>query len=400
MFSFSLYRHCLLASAGLAALLGFTNCAFADDGVNLQLPPFYLNEEATGGDQVQAENGNTPILSTDGAIEIVRERFANGGVKVERGVTLDAEGNYVNHGAWRMFATDGKVVAEGQYDMGKRVGVWTRYHARGDSPVLGEFPLNRFKTPFVSTANFTEGVMDGEWLLVDAEEHKCMQVSIKMGQRHGPVITWLPTGKTYRQATYDQGVPVGDVLEVNSKSGELERTASYVAGRKVVSKTAHYDGGRQKKSEAMYLAATTIQKSPDDFWNLRLAEYVSEGQDLRHGPAKAWYENGKQRLEGFYQHDKKSGTFTYWHQNGQVAATGEFKDDQFHATWVWFHENGLKSSIGRYDNGVQLGEWRWWNEDGRLAKNREYDGTEPLSPDTQDAIEIGQAPTDAETFVR
>ena len=67
----------------------------------------------------------------------------NGNVKIEREVTTDADGNYVNHGAWRMWDDAGKLVAEGRYEMGRRSGQWTRWWDRDESPLLGERAVRR-----------------------------------------------------------------------------------------------------------------------------------------------------------------------------------------------------------------------------------------------------------------
>lgn len=344
------------------------------------------------------------VAANDGTIEVIRERYANGNVRVERCVILDSDKNYVNHGAWKMFATNGDVIAEGQYDMGKRIGMWTRYVGRNDSAVFNDQPYNKFKAPFISQANFANGVIDGEWLIEDADKRKVVQITFKNGERHGPSIAWLPNGKMYRQATYDEGVPVGDVLEINNKNGEFERSASYVDGRKVVNKTAYFPGTRNKKSEATYLAATTVKKSADDFWNVHFATYTSQGKDLRHGAWKEWYANGKPLQEGYYQNDKKSGTFVFWHENGQIAVTGEYKDDVPQGMWVWYHENGLKSAIGKYQDGAYIGEWRWWNEDGRISKRKTYTGAEGITSqpkeESQEIFDLGRVPSDAETQVR
>jgi antitoxin component YwqK of YwqJK toxin-antitoxin module len=141
----------------------------------------------------------------------------------------------------------------------------------------------------------------------------------------------------------------------------------------------------------MYLGAATSEKSPDDFWNVRLATYASDGKDLRHGVAKAWFPNGRIEQEGIYQFGKKSGVFTYWHENGQVAATGEYRDDEPEGTWVWWHENGQKSAYGKYEHGVLLGEWRWWNEAGKLTKQRIYDGTESAATQSESVFDVSQA---------
>lgn len=387
---------CTIAMAAMAWAL--PSIGYAESNPNWITEDSYAPTEAN-----EVDNGSSYAHLNDSngesVVEVIRERFPNGNVKIERCVVLDRDGNYVNHGAWKMFTTEGGISAEGQYDMGQRVGVWTRYFGRNDAPLLNEFPYKRFKAPFVAQANFVNGVMDGDWIVEDADKHKVVQVTFKMGHRHGTMITWLPTGKMFRQATFEEGVPVGDVMEVNSKTNEFERSATYVDGRKIVTKTTHYPNGRQKKTEEMFLAATTVQKSADDFWNLKLAEYTTQGNDLRHGESKSWYANGKPRKEGNYQFDKKLGTFTYWYENGQTETSGEYKNDLPEGTWVWFHENGQKKSIGNYQEGALIGDWRWWNTDGKLTKQTTYDGTESVTAQEPDSLDVGQR-TDEETSVR
>ena len=370
---------------------GYQMSAVAEDRLQLRVPNSFSDEPTVADVHDYSSTGADGPTAYD-EVEVVRERYPNGKIKVERQVTLDADGNYVNHGAWKLWSSSETVIAEGQYEMGKRVGSWTRWYGRNDSPVFNQFPFNRFKPPFASQAIFADGVMDGEWLIVDSDQRKIMQISLIGGKRNGSVMTWLPNGKTYRQANYDQGVPVGDVLEADNKGGELKRIATYIDGRKIVTKTAHHGRGKQKKSEEMFLAATTVEKTPDNFWNLQLAEYAPEGKDLRHGPSKSWFENGKVQVEGFYQNDKKSGTFTYWYANGQVAATGEYTDDMPNDVWVWWHDNGQKAAIGKYEAGALVGEWRWWSDDGKLAEQRVYDGSEAISANPQDVMELGRAP--------
>jgi antitoxin component YwqK of YwqJK toxin-antitoxin module len=282
--------------------------------------------------------------------------------------------------------------------MGRRVGSWTRWLGKNDSKVFGQHPFNRFKPPFASQATFSEGVMDGDWLVVDADNNKMLQVSLTGGKRNGLMISFLPTGKTFRQASYDHGVPVGDVLEADSKTSELKRVATYIDGRRIVTKTAHFKRNRTrkgeelKKSEEMFLAATTVEKTPDSFWNVTLAEYESQGKDLHHGPSKMWFESGKRQVEGFYQQDQRSGTFTYWYANGQVAATGEFADDLPNDVWVWWHENGQKAAVGKYRAGALIDDWRWWSDDGKLAQEKTYNGTEATAASPKEVLELGRAP--------
>jgi antitoxin component YwqK of YwqJK toxin-antitoxin module len=377
--------------------IGLATTAFAAERKPLRMP----RGQAVLADVTSDELAYHTDLGVMGEVELIRERYPDGAPRIERQVTLDRDGNYVNHGTWKMFSAKGDVLSEGQYHFGERVGLWTRWHAKNDSAIFNEYPYNQFKAPFMSQAHFSDGQMDGEWIITDSNERKVNQVSLKLGQRHGLAITWLSNGKVYRQATYNYAVPTGDLLEHNKKTGELERVATFVEGRKIITRTNHYPGKKEKKSETMYLGAETVQKSADDFWHIRLAKYATEGKDLRHGVAKAWFPNGRIEQEGVYQFGKKSGVFTYWHENGQVAATGEYRDDQPEGNWVWWHENGQKSAFGKYEGGVLIGEWRWWNEAGKLTKQHTYDGTESAATESESTYDVSAQPQqqEAETSI-
>lgn len=384
--------------------MGQQMAALGEDGLQLRVPQSFSSAPAAS--QIDINHDSHQLQSYD-EVEVIRERYPDGKVRVERQVTLDANGNYVNHGPWKWYSSNEVVVAEGQYDMGKRVGNWTRWLGKNDSKIFSQAPFNRFKPPFASQVTFADGVMDGEWLVVDSDNKKMLQVSLSGGKRNGLVITYLPNGKVFRQASFDHGVPVGDVLEADSKTGELKRVATYIDGRRIVTKTAHYKRSRTnrnnedlKKSEEMFLAATTVQKTADDFWHVTLAEYEPQGKDLRHGPSKMWFESGKRQVEGFYQADKRNGTFTYWYPNGQVAATGEFVDDKPTDVWVWWHENGQKAAVGKYRDGALVDEWRWWSEDGKLALEKTYDGTEKTASTPKEVLELGRAPSEKAVATR
>lgn len=360
----------------LAVLLGVeVNTAAAQNFLTVlqdaaELAP--ISEEATSA---------FPVSNSSDAVEIFRERYPNGEVRIEREVTLDAAGNYVNHGSWKMWDPTGLMIADGHYDMGKKVGNWTRILGRKDTAILRQAPFNQFKAPFTSNVTFNNDKMNGDWLIIDAEQRKVSQISLADGIRHGMAITWLPNGNVLRQSQYDNGVPVGDVVQANSSTGKLERSATYLEGRRISSNVEYYSRAkRQKKTEEMFLAPKTVQKSSDDFWNTTFATYGQEGEPLRHGMAKGWYQNGQLQSEGQYEYNKRIGHFRFWHSNGQISAEGTFRGDQYAGVWVWWHENGQKAIVGRYDSGRYVGEWRWWNEIGQLSNRQTYDGTADIAP--------------------
>jgi antitoxin component YwqK of YwqJK toxin-antitoxin module len=301
------------------------------------------------------------------AIEVIRERYPDGVVKIEREVTTDAEDNYVNHGAWRMWKPTGELVAEGRYEFGKRVGPWTRTFDREDAAILSTAPFDQFKAPFLSRATFHSDQLDGEWTIADADARKCSCVTLKNGKRNGAAWLWLPTGEVYREATFRNGLPVGELRERGS-DGELKTVATYVGGQQLMNKVINFPESERMQLEAECIVATTTDDSPDDFWELRFAEYSVRGEDQRHGRWRTWYSNGQMQAAGFFQFGRESGEFTWWHANGQEAAQGTYVDGRPDGRWTWWHPNGQKATDGQYSHGEMVGLWRTWADDGRLVQ--------------------------------
>lgn len=310
-------------------------------------------------------------------VEVVRERFPDGRVRIERDVTVDADGNYVNHGAWRMWDEAGKLIAVGRFEMGRRSGEWTRIWNRGEAALLDQSPFDQYAAPFTSLATFVAGELDGDWTIVDAQDRKCSCVAFRHGKRDGKATLWQADGQVCREATFRNGVAVGDVRE-RGADARLATVAMYIDGHQLVNKVTNFSGTDRKKSEASFFAATVSEASPDDFWQLRFAEYTARGETIRHGTWKTWYEGGQVESEGVYEFDRENGKFTWWHANGQPAVEGQFVDGQEDGTWVWWHANGQKAAVGSYHYGKLVGSWRGWTEDGRLVRRNEYADGKPL----------------------
>ena len=133
---------------------------------------------------------------------------------------------------------------------------------------------------------------------------------------------------------------------------------------------------------------------------MTLAEYESQGKDLHHGPSKMWFENGKLQVDGYYQHDKRSGTFTYWYENGQIAATGEFADDMPNDVWVWWHENGQKAAVGKYRRRCTRRRLAVVERRRQAGQERTYNGTEATASNPKEVLELGRAPKDKDVAAR
>jgi antitoxin component YwqK of YwqJK toxin-antitoxin module len=319
------------------------------------------SEDGAGGDGLTAE--------------VIKERFADGSVKIEREVTQDAEGNYLNHGSWKLWDERGNLLAQGQYHFGERAGTWVRWYRNpAEAPVLKFPPYNEFTGPFISQATFDNGKLNGYWTIYDGKVKKISQWRFADGRRHGLSTWWHANGRKMREINFRDGNIDGTLIEW-SPEGAVELKETYQDGRKLAQKTSHY-GDSRKKSQGMYLFAKDTEKTPDDWWNCKLVQTVKSGNDEKHGPWVSWHSNGKPQLQGAYEHDVQVGPFTWWHDNGQKALAGRYENGKQDGPWTWWYPSGQKSIHGQYVNGNPTGRWTWWKEDGKVAQSADLSHSE------------------------
>jgi len=336
------------------------------------------------------------VASFDGQpvdnVEVVRERYPNRAVKIEREVIQDATQNYVNHGSWKMWDQQGKVVLEGQYQHDKREGTWNRWYRPAEVELLNTQPYRQFQGPYLSQATFKNGQLNGRWTIYDSKQAKISEWEFRDGVRHGTSTWWYPTGRKMREVVYNNGEADGERLEW-APDGNLAVREVFEQGRKVDKKVESYPGG-QKKSEGVYLFAKLALIHPDEWDTATMARHELQGKDERHGSWTAWYPTGQIRQQGQYKHDAPVGSFTWWYTNGQVSLQAEYVDGKQQGAWTWWHENGQKAIHGEYTHGDPSGQWIWWKESGKVAQRADFSdhkGRMLAAPSLQDA----PLPTDA-----
>jgi len=320
---------------------------------------------ATTHGKAQDELELTPVQS-EKPTEVIRERFPDGTVKIEREVTQDEKENYINHGKWKMFNQRGTLLAEGQYVNNKRDGTWVRFYQGKESKLFSEMPYKQFKGPYVSQATFKDGQLHGTWKIYDASQHKISEFSLSEGQRNGKSTWWYANGQKMREIDFRDGLIDGRLMEWTPNK-KLVTNNTYQSGRKLALKVTKYKNGA-KKTEGMFLYAKLVVETPDDWWNATVAQSVAQGQDERHGTWTSWYENGQEHVTGNYENDVPVGTFTWSYKTGQKALVGNYKDGQRHGFWDWWHPNGQKATYAEYKDDQPVGRWLWWSDDGKVSE--------------------------------
>ena len=327
--------------------------------------------------------------------ELVTERYPNGAVKTQRWVILDAEGNFTNHGSYKAYDQNGKLIGTGEYRNGKEHGKWTRQITSTEGTCLAQALDAGFEAPYVSEAPLIDGQLHGTWSVRDKSGRTITQWQFENGIRQGVSSWWYSTGQKRTEVTYKDGLMHGNMV-VFGASQQPEVKAVYFDGRRLSTKTETYAKG-QKMSEGSYLSHADAIETYYDWWNLvvRTAPAQQAGPGVKHGPWTYWHANGKLRMQGEYKEDLPLGRFTWWYENGQKQAEGEYVEGRQENVWVGWHPNGMKKYKGDYQEGVQAGVWMVWKEDGRRTEVHEYNGSEELekaAPPTENIVTDEEVP--------
>ncbi len=292
-------------------------------------------------------------------VEQIQERYSNGQISVERHVTRDANDNFINHGLWTAYRPDGNKIGSGEYGFGKRQGVWSRWFAPGESPLLAGPAYEGHQGPYFSEGTYVDSELHGPWIFYDANKQKMSHWEFDQGQQHGVWTWWYPNGQKQREMFFDHATPIGDVTHW-SPDGKVVEQFSYVAGRrKVWKEAAHYNG--QKHWGGWYLEPEEVTKSVYDWWQGSASTEVVRvlGERQRHGE------------------------WTWWHPNGQTHTKGRYAFGQFEGPWIWWHPNGQKWVEGLYVQGEKAGAWITWDPVGTVINRQQFaavDVVEPAQP--------------------
>jgi antitoxin component YwqK of YwqJK toxin-antitoxin module len=285
------------------------------------------------------------ISHTSRAAEVIREQDSAGRIRVVREVTEDETGNCVNHGLWQLRDADGRLAAEGRYELGLRTGVWRRWLAAADIPTESASQFVGFELPLTSQAEYAGGIMMGMWTISDARGRTCHSIQLARGMRHGEACWWSPAGTLVRRETYKHGQLDGEAFAWNRATQTLVHAATWVDGFHLVRSIAYYPASSSsssyRRAEGDFLLGPQLVTSPDDFWETRFAQHHFGQECIPHGLWK------------------------HWHPGGQVAAEGRYAWGRPVGEFTWRHANGQKSAVGAYaDDGRPAGVWRWWDPDG------------------------------------
>lgn len=106
----------------------------------------------------------------------------------------------------------------------------------------------------------------------------------------------------------------------------------------------------------------------------RTERVAGERKRVRVGAMRAWWENGKPRLEGGYDDEGRlTGRWRYYFESGVLEREGDFEAGKHTGDWAEHWPNGKRRFEGFYHVGLREGFWRTWHENGAAESEGEYE---------------------------
>ena len=353
----------LFALSSATALAQFDNPSEFDFGSDKPAATSIIELE------VPPEDTSSPA---DQESELVRQRFANGKVHIERWVAESPEGDFVNHGTFTEFNAKGETVATGEYRMGRRDGAWSKQIPLAATQQLANTIDRGFVPPFLSKADFANGIMTGDWTLADSRGNLVFALSFKDGKRNGVSSFFNSRGEVIRTISYVDNLADGPVKLVVRKD-QSPMDIQFSKGMMMDTLEEYYPQVRGKKrvlkSQEEVLVPTPVNLASHDWEKnvIRYRKYESVDK-VRHGRSVTFFANGQRESEGQYEQGKRTGTFVWWYSNGQQKTIGTYKNNETEGRWTWWHQNGMREARADFIGGVRKSALSVWDQDGRLVK--------------------------------
>lgn len=324
------------------------------------------------------------MMEVAGDVETIRERFKSGKVRIEKNVVLDKDGNFVNHGMFTEWNEKGELVQTGTYKNGERDGAWIKIFTSAQSKLFENSASNKFKSPFQTTVDFSNGEMNGIWTITDASDNLVCHISLDKGLRNGRSIWSIPSSNSVCEADYENGVLNGQYIE-REAGGKLIKQLDYSSGcvRQVVRETFP---NKQPKSEVNVLSSKAKLVSKDSFETLTFASYVPDGEPVRDGQFVHYHSNGTIRTKGMFKLGEVTGNFEVWHANGERECVGTFQNGKQVGKWTWWHDNGMRKSSGQYENDLLQGEMLAWDTNGKRVKATTTDSPAKIAKQDSESL--------------
>ncbi len=261
------------------------------------------------------------------------------------------------HGPFVTLFPDLTIQIEGLYRDGKLDGTWRRHYPGGAIAEQGQF---------------VAGLKDGKWKQLSPTGATLGEYQLKLGT--GVEKRWYDDGPLYSERTFKNGVLNGK-MALYDHDGALAVSAKYFLGKLDDKK---YVGTKAsvRIEEEFHLGVHRNARQIWQFWSLLIDESYDPRGKLD-GAFTIWRDSVKKipRVQGTYDHGKRTGTWTWFDRLNNKEREGDFSDGKKTGAWFEWFESKLVYS-GTFTDGKPDGEFVYYDKNGNeLGRFEIKDGT-------------------------
>lgn len=255
----------------------------------------------------------------------------------------------------------------------------------------------------------------------DEDGNLLARISYEKGRRHGPSVTFYPSGKIERTSTFEKGEPTGKDVLYND-DGTVNQEVSYLHGKREGPSLGFHAGGapawKEEYQNNRLLSGSYF--APDG----KVVSTVSEGSGIRslfdegvlssqqeiidgtpQGKITLFEKDGSIEREYFIKDGKKEGretrffpgkekkprlqiewkdgaihgTVKTWYKTGAIESQKEMRDNKKHGLFMAWYPNGSVMLVEEYENNLlRKGMYHKRGEDVPVSQVNNGEGTATL----------------------
>lgn len=184
----------------------------------------------------------------------------------------------------------------------------------------------------------------------------------QQGFKEGDWIHYYDTGEKYSEGIYDEGMRDGK-WTFYFKNGQVLQTGFYVNDEPDGEWNWYFEDGSLLRKE---FYRNGLEDGPSVEYNPK-GEVVIKGEYIDGRKEGEWfYQMGTHTQRGEFVDDRKHGVWVH-HFNidkEQISFEGEFIDGNPNGEHIYYHENGRVKLEAYYEMGRKVNRWRRYDENG------------------------------------
>jgi antitoxin component YwqK of YwqJK toxin-antitoxin module len=199
----------------------------------------------------------------------------------------------------------------------------------------------------------------------------------EQGRKTGPWKVDYPDGGTRYSATFQEGEPVGEMVQYY-ETGIVSARMDFYKGSDRSFARLYYKSGKQA-AEGLF-----VDKKKDSVWTyyseydgtVRIRETFMEGE--LNGESRRYYPSGSVSEVVGWVMGSREGPWLQYFDDGTLRLKGHYQGNLLNGPYEVYTADSTLVMRGLYSKGNSTGLWSYFDEQGELLYELEYENGNPV----------------------